>query len=109
MSMDAYNYLKEEILKINQDILSLISKAKSMTGLAETSFGDWEKTCQGLPDQMAEDIMRVAVVGPIKSGKSTFLRKWNRHWFCSLHWIGARIIRISTSEAKMNAIKFNRL
>ena len=50
--MDAYNYLKEEILKINQDILALISKAKSMSGMAETSFGDWEKTCRGLPDQM---------------------------------------------------------
>jgi len=71
--MDSYNYLKEEILKINQDILELISKAKSMPGMAETSFGDWEKTCQGLPDQMSEDMMRVAVVGPIKSGKSTFL------------------------------------
>ncbi|MCK5203471.1 MAG: dynamin family protein [Desulfobacterales bacterium] len=71
--MEAYNYLKEEILKVNQDIVSLISKAKSMPGMAETSFDDWEKTCRGLPVQMAEDIMRVAVVGPIKSGKSTFL------------------------------------
>jgi GTPase SAR1 family protein len=73
MNMEAYNYLKEEILKVNQDIVSLISKAKSMPGMAETSFDDWEKTCRGLPVQMAEDIMRVAVVGPIKSGKSTFL------------------------------------
>jgi GTPase SAR1 family protein len=71
--MDSYNYLKEEILKVNQDILALISKAKSMPGMAETRFDDWEKTCRGLPVQMAEDIMRVAVVGPIKSGKSTFL------------------------------------
>ena len=71
--MDSYNYLKEEILKVNQDIQALISKAKSMPGMAETSLGDWEKTCRGLPKQMAEDIMRVAVVGPIKSGKSTFL------------------------------------
>jgi GTPase SAR1 family protein len=71
--MDSYNYLKEEILNINQDILSLISKAKSIPGMAETRFGDWEKTCRRLSDQMAEDIMRVAVVGPIKSGKSTFL------------------------------------
>jgi GTPase SAR1 family protein len=71
--MDSYNYLKEEVLKVNQDILSLISKAKSMPGMAETGFDDWEKTCRGLPIQMAEDIMRVAVVGPIKSGKSTFL------------------------------------
>ena len=72
--MDTYNYLKEEILKVNQDILTLISKGKSMPGMAaETGFEDWEKTCQGLPVQMAEDILRVAVVGPIKSGKSTFL------------------------------------
>jgi hypothetical protein len=43
MTMEAYNYLKEEILKVNQDILSLISKAKSMPGMAETSFDDWEQ------------------------------------------------------------------
>jgi GTPase SAR1 family protein len=72
--MDTYNYLKEEILKVNQDILTLISKGQSIPGMAEeTSFDQWEKTCQGLPVQMAEDIIRVAVVGPIKSGKSTFL------------------------------------
>jgi GTPase SAR1 family protein len=76
--MDSYNYLKEEILKVNQDILALISKAKSVPGLAETSFDGWEKTCRGLPIQMAEDIMRVAVVGPIKSGKSTFLNSMLR-------------------------------
>jgi hypothetical protein len=62
--MDSYNYLKEEILKVNQEILALISKAKSMPGMAETSFDDWEKTCRGLPIQMAEDIMRVAQLSP---------------------------------------------
>ena len=71
--MESYNYLKDEILKVNQDILALISNAKSMPGMAEPSFDEWEKTCQGLPIQILEDIIRVAVVGPIKSGKSTFL------------------------------------
>ena len=71
--MDSYNYLKEEILKVNQDVLALISNAKSMPGMAETSLDDWENACQDLPQQMADDLMRVAVVGPIKSGKSTFL------------------------------------
>ncbi|MGD8990490.1 MAG: dynamin family protein [Desulfobacterales bacterium] len=71
--MDSYHYLKEEILKVNEDIRSLISKAKSLPGMDESRFEDWDKTCQGLPDQMSEDIMRVAVAGPIKSGKSTFL------------------------------------
>jgi GTPase SAR1 family protein len=76
--MDSYNYLKEEILKVNQDILALISKVKSMPGMAESSFGDWKKTCRELPAQMSEDIIRVAVVGPIKSGKSTFLNSMLR-------------------------------
>ena len=72
--MDNYNYLKEDILKVNQDLLTLISKGKSMPGMAEeTGFDEWGKTCRGLPIQMTEDIMHVAVVGPIKSGKSTFL------------------------------------
>jgi GTPase SAR1 family protein len=72
--MDNYNYLKEEILKVNQDLLTLISKGKSLPGMAEeTGFDEWGKTCNGLPVQMTEDIMHVAVVGPIKSGKSTFL------------------------------------
>jgi GTPase SAR1 family protein len=71
--MDSYTYLKDEILKVNQDILSLISKANSLSGMAESSFDEWEKTCRVLPVQMSEDIIRVAVVGPIKSGKSTFL------------------------------------
>jgi guanylate kinase len=71
--METYHYLKEEILKVNQDIQSLISKAKSLPGIDESRFDDWANTCQRLPDQMSEDIMRVAVAGPIKSGKSTFL------------------------------------
>ncbi len=73
MSMDTYHYLKEEILKVNQDIQALISRANSLSGMAESRFDDWRQTCQRLPQQMSEDMMRVAVAGPIKSGKSTFL------------------------------------
>jgi GTPase SAR1 family protein len=71
--MESYNYLKDEILKVNQDIMALLSNAKSMPGMTEPSFDDWVKTCRGLPVQISEDLIRVAVVGPIKSGKSTFL------------------------------------
>ncbi|MBW2432236.1 MAG: dynamin family protein [Deltaproteobacteria bacterium] len=71
--MDNYHYLKDEILKVNEDIQSLISKAKSLPGMDESRFADWARTCRRLPDQMSEDMMRVAVAGPIKSGKSTFL------------------------------------
>lgn len=71
--MDTYNSLKEELLQINQDISTLFSDAIPVTGMFDQSFEDWQKTCSGIHKQMSENIIRVAVVGPIKSGKSTFI------------------------------------
>ena len=71
--MDTYNSLKEELLQINQDISTLFSDAISVTGMFDQSFEDWKKTCTGIHKQMSEKIIRVAVVGPIKSGKSTYI------------------------------------
>jgi GTPase SAR1 family protein len=71
--MDGYAFQKSSILQINQDVRWLFQAARSIPGLADLSFGDWEKTCTMLPEQLNEPIIRVGVVGPIKSGKSTFL------------------------------------
>ena len=71
--MDTYRALKDKILHINRDVLGLFATAKSIPGLEDYSFGEWEKTCEQLPRQLDEDIIRVAIVGTIKSGKSTFL------------------------------------
>ncbi len=71
--MDTYRALKDEILHINHDVRGLFATAKSVPGLEDYSFGEWEKTCEQLPRQLAENIIRVAIVGTIKSGKSTFL------------------------------------
>lgn len=71
--MDTYNTLKDEVLDINRNVSLLFGRAKSISGMTDYSFGDWEKACDRLPRQLAEDIIRVAIVGPIKSGKSTFL------------------------------------
>ena len=37
------------------------------------TFGSWEDMCHRIGKQISEEILRVAVVGPIKSGKSTFV------------------------------------
>jgi len=71
--MNTYSKLKNEVLKINQDVSALFSAAKNIPGMADYSFGEWEKTCEHLPGQLAENTIRVAIVGTIKSGKSTFL------------------------------------
>ena len=71
--MDKYTSLKEELLKINQDIYALFSRAESIPGVTDHTFTDWEETCSGINKQIKEEIIRVAVVGPIKSGKSTYI------------------------------------
>lgn len=71
--MNTYNLLKGEILKISKDISSLFSNAKSISGMSDKSFDVWQKTNTVITKQLSEEIIRVAVVGPIKSGKSTFI------------------------------------
>ncbi len=72
-TMDGFGYQKSTLLQINQDVRALFQTARSIPGMADVSFGDWEKTCAAVPEQLSEPTVRVAVVGPIKSGKSTFL------------------------------------
>jgi GTPase SAR1 family protein len=71
--MNTYNSIKRDLLKLSEDISSLLSNAKSIPGMSENSFAAWDKTTTCINKQLSEEIIRVAVVGPIKSGKSTFI------------------------------------
>ena len=73
MSIHGYGIQKNAVLQVNSEVSALFRTAKSIPGLANLSFGDWEKTCAALPGQLDMETIRVAVIGPIKSGKSTFL------------------------------------
>ena len=73
VEMNTYNLIKTELLKISEDISSLLSTATSIPGMSDNSFAFWEKTSTGINKQLSEEIIRVAVVGTIKSGKSTFI------------------------------------
>jgi len=79
--MDGYGFQKSNILQINQNVQGLFQTARSIPGLADVRFGDWEKTCAAVPGQLTEPTIRVAVVGAIKSGKSTFLNSLLRGEF----------------------------
>jgi GTPase SAR1 family protein len=70
--MNLYLSLKNELLQLNQDILSLLTEAKNIPGMSNDGFNKWERTCNDIYRQISEEIVRVAVVGAIKSGKSTF-------------------------------------
>ncbi|MFO7560738.1 MAG: dynamin family protein [Desulfobacterales bacterium] len=71
--MDTFNSLKNELLKAASDMTELFRKAESVTGLSEQNFDSWEKACENIQKQLPKEILRIAAVGPIKSGKSTFV------------------------------------
>jgi GTPase SAR1 family protein len=71
--MNTYNSIKTDLIKIGKDVSNLLINAKSMPGMSDDSLSVWENTAKSINRQLTEEIIRVAVVGPIKSGKSTFI------------------------------------
>ena len=73
MNMTSFQMIKEDLQKLCSDISTFLLSAKELPGVGGDSFKDWETMCLTIRKQMDEEIVRVAVVGAIKSGKSTFV------------------------------------
>ncbi|MGA9263545.1 MAG: dynamin family protein [Desulfobacterales bacterium] len=71
--MDRYRDYKKELLIINRGLEALLFSGASVPGMPKSAFEDWSRSCQTLKRQLSEETLRIAVVGAIKSGKSTFL------------------------------------
>ena len=71
--MENFEDLKSRLLGLTSDCRALLEAARRQTGLAEASLDRSLALCRTLTHQLEENKLRVAVVGPIKSGKSSFV------------------------------------
>ena len=71
--MNVYENLKTELLTINQNVSRLLERINAMPETSRHSFQGWENICHSIENQLAEELIRVAVIGTIKSGKSTLI------------------------------------
>ncbi len=71
--MSSFEIQKEMLQYAAKKMADLLKKAETVQGLSETVLGEWGKICALVSSQISQDIVRVAVVGSIKSGKSTFI------------------------------------
>ncbi|MGE0084704.1 MAG: dynamin family protein [Desulfococcaceae bacterium] len=71
--MDNYTVFTDELLKIAEDTGRLVSKTLDMVGAGDPVFENWLSGCENIRQDIAKGQLRVAVVGAIKSGKSTFV------------------------------------
>lgn len=71
--MNTYDNLKDKLTRLNTDFVSIFENTESFSGISASHLNKYKLACDSISKQLAEDIVRVAVVGPIKSGKSTFV------------------------------------
>ncbi|MBW2108629.1 MAG: dynamin family protein [Deltaproteobacteria bacterium] len=69
--MTSYSELKQRLLDVNTDLRSVLQSALSVDGVTGPSLEMWQATTARIEKQLTEETIRVAVVGSIKSGKST--------------------------------------
>ena len=71
--MNVYADLKTELLNINKNISMLLRWLNDMPETSQHSFQNWQNICHSIENQLSEELIRVAVIGTIKSGKSTLI------------------------------------
>ncbi|MBL0713015.1 MAG: dynamin family protein [Desulfosarcina sp.] len=71
--MKHYDGIKNELLTRAEEFQALLDMAQARDGLVEASIAKNRDSCEAITRQLSEDTIRIAAVGPIKSGKSSFV------------------------------------
>ncbi|MBT8340932.1 MAG: hypothetical protein HKP58_06645 [Desulfatitalea sp.] len=71
--MDAYQRNREAIIRANEEVLDLLRKSAADLETHMPSFAQWTHACENISRYLMDHVVRIAVVGAIKSGKSTLV------------------------------------
>ncbi|MBF0411828.1 MAG: dynamin family protein [Desulfamplus sp.] len=63
----------ECVKKIVADLFNIFEKMRDVSGMYDTTVEKHQQLCTTIPKQIDEGIIKIAVVGAIKSGKSTLI------------------------------------
>jgi GTPase SAR1 family protein len=68
-----YDSIKNELLKLTEEFESLLDAARDREGLVAAAIDQNRAAGRAITKQLSEHTIRIAAVGPIKSGKSSFV------------------------------------
>ncbi len=70
---ESFHSQKQVLLEICEALMDQLKSIMALPDFTDRHFVQWEAACKSIRRQLSEEILRIAVVGPIKSGKSTFV------------------------------------
>lgn len=68
--------MADQVEKIADNLSGILEHACKITGLDDGSFNQYQQICTDIPDHIRSGRLKIAVVGVIKSGKSTFVNSF---------------------------------
>jgi len=71
--MTTHTPLLKNIESIVAETISVLEMMEKIPHMDDTALADYKKNCLKIPGQIQSGLIRIAVVGVIKSGKSTFV------------------------------------
>ena len=71
--MEQADKLFKDISKRSSRLVSILQSIKEKSEFYDKTCEKWEKICLDIPDQINKGLIKVAVAGAVKSGKSTFI------------------------------------
>lgn len=71
--MDRFHKIREAILDLNSSTSALLQETENAIGNASHSVEQWKLSCTNIHQNLVDHVVRIAVVGAIKSGKSTLV------------------------------------
>jgi GTPase SAR1 family protein len=71
--MDHFHQSRQALLQFSHQLSDLIKDAESAAGRQDPVFSQWKQVCGNIERHVMDHIVRIAVVGAIKSGKSTLV------------------------------------
>jgi hypothetical protein len=73
IEMEPLEIRKQQLLQLTDEMLHLLENAEKLTLPEDEGLSRWKSSCKTISEQLSQEVMRVAVVGAIKSGKSTLV------------------------------------
>jgi GTPase SAR1 family protein len=71
--MDRYHKTKDAVLELNEKTIAQLHKAESIAAMPVPNIEQWRSSCADIHRNITAHLIRIGVVGAIKSGKSTLV------------------------------------